>query len=110
MCTPAPKSSRCAFAESIVVEILNPKTALFFVAFLPQFVDPAGSLPLWMQFVVLGVIVGLLFSLVDLICVLLAALIVNKMKRSTRVHRLVQRAGGALLVGLGAHLALHRAS
>ena len=105
---PVPKSGGRAFLESMFVEVLNPKTALFFVAFLPQFVDPAASLPLWAQFVVLGFVVDLMFSLSDLTCVLLAALIMTRMKRSGSVQRLIQRTGGAILVGLGAHLALQR--
>ncbi len=54
----AAKSGRRAFAESIAVEILNPKVALFFLAFLPQFVDPAAALPVWAQFLILGMIVN----------------------------------------------------
>ncbi|MGO4843754.1 LysE family translocator, partial [Rhizobiaceae sp. 2RAB30] len=45
-----PKSGRRAFFESITVEVLNPKTAIFFVAFLPQFIDPSAALPVWAQF------------------------------------------------------------
>jgi threonine/homoserine/homoserine lactone efflux protein len=48
--TVAPKSARRAFIESIVVELLNPKVAIFFIAFLPQFVDPSASFPVWLQF------------------------------------------------------------
>lgn len=61
-----------AFRQSAVVEILNPKTALFYVAFLPQFTDPATLLPLWAQLLILGTIVNLAFSSADLICVFLA--------------------------------------
>src|SRR5258705_7458303 len=42
-----------AFREGIVVEALNPKTAAFFLAFLPQFVDPTAG-PVWLQFLLLG--------------------------------------------------------
>ncbi|TIU10683.1 MAG: LysE family translocator, partial [Mesorhizobium sp.] len=40
-----PKSARRAFFESITVEVLNPKTAIFFMAFLPQFIDASATLP-----------------------------------------------------------------
>jgi threonine/homoserine/homoserine lactone efflux protein len=102
------KSARKAFMESIVVEVLNPKTALFFVAFLPQFVDSTAGLPVWAQFTILGTVVSIMFTLADLVSVLLAGLVVERLKRSSAAQKLVQRAGGALLVGLGAHLALQR--
>ena len=38
------------FIQSVLVEVLNPKTAIFFIAFLPQFVDPAAAFPAWLQF------------------------------------------------------------
>jgi threonine/homoserine/homoserine lactone efflux protein len=101
-------TGRRAFVESIFVEVLNPKTAIFFVAFLPQFIDPSASLPVWVQFVVLGTIVNLMFSSADLVCVFLAGALVAGLKRSSRAQRLVQMAGGGLLVGLGVHLALQR--
>ena len=47
-----------ALKDSIVVEALNPKSALFFLAFLPQFTDPSANLPIWAQIVVLGIIVN----------------------------------------------------
>lgn len=103
-----PKSGRRAFVESISIEVLNPKTAIFFLAFLPQFIDPAASFPVWLQFVLLGTIVNFIFSSADIVCVMLAGAVVSRLKRSGSAQRLVQRAGGGILIGLGAHLALQR--
>lgn len=102
------KSARRAFLESVTVEVLNPKTALFFVALLPQFIDPAASLPVWAQFMVLGTIVNIMFTSTDLVCVMIAGALVEKLRRSSRAQLLMRRAGGAVLVGLGTHLALQR--
>lgn len=101
-----PRSGRRAFAESVTVEVLNPKTALFFLAFLPQFVDASATFPLWLQFLLLGTIVNLIFSSADLVGVILAGAVEKRLRRSSRAQRLMQRAGGALLVGLGFRLAL----
>jgi threonine/homoserine/homoserine lactone efflux protein len=62
----------------------------------------------WLQFVVLGTIVNVIFSSADMVCVMLAGAIVSRLRRSGSAQRLVQRAGGAMLVGLGTHLALQR--
>ena len=103
-----PRSARKAFAESIVVEVLNPKTAIFFLAFLPQFIDSAASFPVWVQFVVLGLAVSVIFTIADVFAVALAGLVMARLNRSTTAQKLAQRAGGTILVGLGAHLALQR--
>ncbi len=102
------KSAQRAFLESVTVEMLNPKAALFYIAFLPQFVDPAATLPVWMQFLVLGTIVNLAFSAVDVITVLMTASVVGQLKRSAKAQRVVRVLGGSVLVGLGAHLAVSR--
>ncbi|OCP01775.1 MULTISPECIES: LysE family translocator [unclassified Ensifer] len=102
------KSARRAFFESITVEVLNPKTAIFFVAFLPQFTDASAAFPVWVQFLLLGTVVNLMFSSADLVCVFLAGAVVSRMRRSGKAQRLLQRAGGTVLIGLGAHLALQR--
>ena len=104
----APKSGRRAFFESVMVEVLNPKTAIFFVAFLPQFIDASAGAPVWLQFAVLGMIVNLMFSFADIVGVVLASAVTARLKSSSRVQRLTQRAGGAILVGLGTHLAMQR--
>lgn len=110
---PPPRTARRAFAESVAVEVLNPKTALFFVAFLPQFVvaDPAtgeGVLPAWAQFLILGTLVNLTFSSADLVTVRLADAVVGGLRRSARARRILRAAGGTVLVGLGVRLALDR--
>jgi threonine/homoserine/homoserine lactone efflux protein len=102
------KSARRAFLESISVEVLNPKTAIFFMAFLPQFIDASAAFPVWLQFVLLGTIVNLMFSSADLVCVFLAGVVIGRLRRSSHAQRLMQRAGGTILVGLGVHLALQK--
>lgn len=102
------KPGRRAFLESVTVEVLNPKTALFFLAFLPQFVDASAVFPVWMQFVILGTMVNLLFSSADVVCVFLASSVVNRLRRSSRAQQNLRRAGGAILVGLGLRLALEK--
>lgn len=104
----ARKSAHRAFVESVTVEVLNPKTALFFMAFLPQFVDSSASLPVWAQLLVLGTIVNLAFSSADLVVVFLAGTLSARLNRSTRTRRWLQRAGGTVLVGLGINVALQR--
>lgn len=102
----APRSARRAFLQSITVEVLNPKTAIFFLAFLPQFIDPAAGAPVWLQFLILGTIVNLMFSAADLVGVVLAGSLVARLRRSSGAQKLLRRAGGALLVGLGVRLAM----
>lgn len=97
---------RRTFAQSILVEVLNPKTAIFFIAFLPQFVDPAAGLPAWLQFLILGTIVNLAFSSADLVAVSLAHRIVGRVKQSLRGQRIALWIGGSILAGLGLRLGL----
>jgi threonine/homoserine/homoserine lactone efflux protein len=103
-----PKSAKRAFAESIVVELLNPKVAIFFIAFLPQFVDPAAGLPVWLQFLILGTIVNFAFTSADVMTVLAASTVVERMRRKGRVMRWAKMAGGSILIALGAKLAVEK--
>lgn len=96
------------FGHAFLVTALNPKSITFFLAFLPQFVDPhAAFAP---QVVVLVSTFVLLSFLNAVLCAALAAR-AGKMIRSPKALRLVNRAGGALLVGSGlAALAARRAA
>ena len=92
-----------ALREGILVEALNVKTALFFLAFLPQFVTL--SMPLAPQLVVLGSICVVLNTLVDVAAVFAAQrLLASGPARA----RLLTRASGVTMLGLGAFLALAR--
>lgn len=102
------KSAHRAFFESVTVEVLNPKTALFFLAFLPQFVDPAAALPVWIQFLILGTVVNLAFSSADLVCIVLASTLVTRLRNGGWGERIARWTGGSLLIGLGLRLALVR--
>ena len=71
------RSAGRAFFQSIVVEVLNPKAALFFIAFLPQFVDPAAAWPLWLQLLLLGTFVNVAFSSMDVVTVAVTSTMVG---------------------------------
>lgn len=95
------------FRQSMIVEILNPKAALFYLAFLPQFTTPDAALSVPLQLLLLGVAVNAAFSLADIIYVLATDGLHRRLAR-TRAVVWAGRAGGALLVGLGINLALSR--
>ncbi|MEL6452684.1 MAG: LysE family translocator [Pseudomonadota bacterium] len=102
-----PAPSR-AFRQGITVEVLNPKAALFFVAFLPQFSDPAASFPIWAQLLILGTVVNLTFGSADVICVVLAHRMARLVQGSRRAQARIKALGGSILVGLGLTVALDR--
>lgn len=104
----ARKSVRRAFVESMLVEVLNPKTAIFFLAFLPQFIDAKAGFPVWLQFLVLGMVVNAMFTIADIACVMAAGAITKRLSRVSSLQRNLQRAGGAVLVSLGLHVAFQR--
>jgi threonine/homoserine/homoserine lactone efflux protein len=102
----AAQGARRALFEGIMVEALNVKTALFFLAFLPQFVSPGE--PLVPQLVLLGSICVALNTLVDVVAVFAAdRLLRSEAARSARA-RLLTRVSGLTMLGLGAYLALAR--
>lgn len=93
-----------AFLQGIVVEVLNPKTALFFLAFIPQFVDPKGIL--FAQFLLLGVIVVLLNTSVDFLVALLAGPLGERLQSSQRLRTSQRLVTGTGLIALGGYVAL----
>jgi threonine/homoserine/homoserine lactone efflux protein len=104
----APRSPLRALVDSLAVELLNPKTTIFFVSFLPQFVDPAASLPLWAQFLILGGVVNLLFTSSSILTVLTASYMQAKVAANGLAQRMIRAVGGTILIGLGARIALDR--
>jgi threonine/homoserine/homoserine lactone efflux protein len=102
----AAQGARRALFEGIVVEALNVKTALFFLAFLPQFVSPGE--PVVPQLVLLGTICVALNTLVDVVAVLAADRLLESDAARTARARLLNRVSGVTMLGLGAYLALAR--
>ena len=99
------RSGKRLFAQGVVVNVLNPKTAVFFLAFLPQFVDPArGAVTL--QFVVLGMTFVAVAMLSDGAYALVAGTAGDWLRGSERVRRWLSRCSGAVFVGLGVTAAL----
>jgi threonine/homoserine/homoserine lactone efflux protein len=98
--------ARRAFREGIVVEALNPKTAAFFLAFIPQFVDPAGDVAL--QFAVLGLVSVVLNTAADVVVAFMAARARTALVERPRVIRRIREGSGALICGLGVTLAFAR--
>jgi len=100
-----PKSLRRTFSQGVMVATLNPKTALFFVAFLPQFVDLSrGSIAI--QMLVLGCIFVSLAVISDSMYALLAGTIGQWLKGSRAVRRAERYMVGSVYIGLGVTAAL----
>ena len=92
------------FTQGIVTEVLNPKTALFFLSFIPQFVDTrAGSV--FGQFVVLGSITVVLNTSADVLVAMFAGPIGKRLLASRRARKNQRRATGAAMIGLGVYVA-----
>jgi len=102
---PAGTVRRSPFWQGIATEALNPKTALFFLAFIPQFVNRADGAVFW-QFLLLGAISVSLNTSCDLVVTLLAAPIGTRLRSSATLRRRQRTATGLTLIGLGAYVAV----
>lgn len=92
-----------AFREGILVEALNPKTAAFFLAFLPQFVDPAAG-PAWAQFLILGTISVALNTAVDVAVVAMVSRARAMTLARPSLLRQLRQGAGVAIAGLGLSL------
>jgi threonine/homoserine/homoserine lactone efflux protein len=95
------------FREGVLVEALNPKTAAFFLAFIPQFIDPAGGY-IALQFMALGLISVALNTLADVIVVMMAASAGAGLARNPNLLQRLRQGSGLFIAGLGISLALAR--
>jgi threonine/homoserine/homoserine lactone efflux protein len=98
------RSDRRLYLDGLLVGALNPKLALFLLAFLPQFVDP-GVGPVWLQTLVLGLIFNVTAAVGDSLFALAAASAGGRIRRWLRSRRL-GHASGLVYLGLGAAAAL----
>ena len=93
------------YRRGIVMNVTNPKVSIFFLAFLPQFADPARG-PLWMQIVLLGVLFIVAALLVFGVIALVAGALGRWFARSPGALRWMNRLAGVVLIGLALRLAL----
>jgi threonine/homoserine/homoserine lactone efflux protein len=90
--------------QGVGTEVLNPKTALFFLSFIPQFVNRGGG-NVFLQFVLLGTCSVVLNTSADLIVILLAGPLGKKIRSSAVFRRRQRTLTGAIMIGLGTYLA-----
>lgn len=103
--SPRPRRLGRIFLDGALVNVLNPKVALFFLAFLPQFVDPhAGSVPA--QMALLGALFVVIGILSDAVYALLAGRLASRLRASPRGQRLSRRFSGSVYMALGVGTAL----
>jgi threonine/homoserine/homoserine lactone efflux protein len=88
------------FAQGVLVNLLNPKTALFFLAFLPQFVDPSLGHPS-LQIFQLGVLFALMGWISDSVWAVLAGTVAERFRSSFRLRRAQRNVSGGALIALG---------
>ena len=105
MAVSSSQPSQGAFRQGILTEVLNPKTALFFLSFIPQFIAPERG-HVFLHFMVFGAVSVILNTAADLLVVVLAAPLERKLKSSARFRRGQRTASGLGMITLGAYVAL----
>jgi len=103
--TPSTQSAQALVVKAFLLNILNPKLSIFFLAFLPQFVEPTAASPLGQMLVLSGVFMAMTF-LVFIVYGFLAHSFRKLVIESSRVQAWLRRGFATAFVGLGAHLAL----
>jgi threonine/homoserine/homoserine lactone efflux protein len=95
---------RNPFWQGVTTEVLNPKTALFFLSFIPQFVNRTGG-HVFVQFVLLGTVSVMLNTSADVVVTLLAGPLGKRIRGSERFRRRQRTLTGTVMIGLGTYLA-----
>jgi threonine/homoserine/homoserine lactone efflux protein len=96
---------RNPFWQGVATEVLNPKTALFFLSFIPQFVNRSSG-HVFLQFVVLGTVSVALNTTADLVVTILAGPLGHNIRGSARFRRRQRALTEAFMIGLGTYVAL----
>jgi RhtB (resistance to homoserine/threonine) family protein len=101
------RTTIAAFRQGILTNVLNPKVALFFLAFLPQFIDPASNAKV-AAFILLGLTFVTTGTIWCLILAWFASVFSERLRRSEIISQWLNRTAGALFVFLGLRLATTR--
>lgn len=97
------KPARNPLWQGVATEVLNPKTALFFLSFIPQFVN-RGAGHVFPQFIALGTISVLMNTTADLMVIMLAGPLGERIRSSATFQRRQRTVTGAIMIGLGTYL------
>jgi threonine/homoserine/homoserine lactone efflux protein len=95
---------RNPFWQGVMTEVLNPKTALFFLSFIPQFIN-RGPGHIFAQFVALGTLSVMLNTSADIAVVMFAGPLGQRIRKSARFRQRQGTLTGAVMIGLGGYLA-----
>jgi RhtB (resistance to homoserine/threonine) family protein len=98
------RTTAAAFRQGVFTNILNPKVALFFLAFLPQFIDPASNMKVW-AFLSLGLTFVTTGTIWCLALAWFASVFSERLRGNETIEQWLNRAAGALFVFLGLRLA-----
>jgi len=98
------KPARNPLWQGVATEVLNPKTALFFLSFIPQFVNRTSG-HVFLQFVILGTLSVVMNTTADLIVIAMAGPLGEKIRSSAKFRRRQRTVTGAIMIGLGTYLA-----
>jgi leucine efflux protein len=93
------------FKQSLAITLLNPKAVMFYLAFFPQFIDPATHQG-WKTYTLLSVTIFVLLFLYGAIAVLLTHYLAERIRANPRVTDVLQKVAGVFLIGFGVKLAL----
>jgi threonine/homoserine/homoserine lactone efflux protein len=95
-----PRTRRRAYVQGVVVNLTNPKTIVFVLAFIPQFVDPQAG-DVWLQVLVLGLSFACLGFVSDSVYAVVAGTVADRLRGSAGIATFERWFGGCVLVGLG---------
>src|SRR5499427_3454950 len=99
------RTTFAAFRQGVLTNVLNPKVALFFLAFLPQFIDPASNMKI-AAFITLGLTFATTGTIWCLVLAWFASNFSNRLRANETIAQWLNRTAGALFVFLGVRLAI----
>lgn len=102
--TPSARSTAGAFRQGVLTNLFNPKVALFFLAFLPQFVVH-GAVPAALQILILGLAFNISGTLVDMAVALCSGRIAGRLRRTPQISNWIGRISASVMMGLALRLA-----